>query len=372
MAMQQILRLPRTDKTSEHVLLNITKTGSRGLDLKLIGTDQEHLYHAQIKESDIKNLQTSNYGGNLEEWKTILSYLLLHEREEGLLPEVLHGLEIVAAISGETVTITLRKNIKGITQRLGVIKLDVDDEREEVSAFEWVDVAVAASDGLQTQLDELQASMTSQQEQVTKLSAQLDDLVKAKKEHEDELLAKFAALLNAKKLKIRDQQRLLAGAKIDPKVEASVREARSGDRSSQQPGPSRPKKRKPGETAETSERGDDTVMTLEEDDESDGDDNDDDANSSVQEETPQPSDDEGRDAENKGVYEQLDRGYLAPNEKGVSKTSNDMEIDDIGELPSRRNLPFNRKTHSSAKQATSASDSKVTQAEDDDETDDEL
>jgi hypothetical protein len=40
-------------------------------------------------------------------------------------------------------------------------------------------------------------------------------LIRAKEEHEDALLHKFAELLNAKKLKIRDQQRLLATAKVD-------------------------------------------------------------------------------------------------------------------------------------------------------------
>ncbi len=48
------------------------------------------------------------------------------------------------------------------------------------------------------------------------LNAQLEDLIRVKDEHENALLENFTKLLNAKKLKIRDQQRLLARAKIEP------------------------------------------------------------------------------------------------------------------------------------------------------------
>lgn len=84
--------------------------------------------------------------------------------------------------------------------------------------FNWAGIAVSGSDTAHDQLVALQASLGQQQDQVVKLTAQLDDLVRAKKEHEEALLQKFAALLNAKKLKIRDQQRLLAGAKVDPEA----------------------------------------------------------------------------------------------------------------------------------------------------------
>lgn len=43
----------------------------------------------------------------------------------------------------------------------------------------------------------------------------MQQFIREKKTAEDEMLAKFMQLLNNKKLKIRDQQRLLAGAKVD-------------------------------------------------------------------------------------------------------------------------------------------------------------
>ena len=48
--------------------------------------------------------------------------------------------------------------------------------------------------------------------------SQLDNLIEEKTSHENALLEKFRQLINSKKLKIRDQQRLLAGAKVDPNL----------------------------------------------------------------------------------------------------------------------------------------------------------
>ena len=51
---------------------------------------------------------------------------------------------------------------------------------------------------------------------VRRLGEQLEELMLAKNQHEHELIANFARLLNEKKLKIRNQQRLLASATLDP------------------------------------------------------------------------------------------------------------------------------------------------------------
>ena len=61
----------------------------------------------------------------------------------------------------------------------------------------------------------LRSQLEEQQDAVAKLTAQLEELAHAKREHETALLDKFRLLLNAKKQKIRDQQRLLAGAQVD-------------------------------------------------------------------------------------------------------------------------------------------------------------
>lgn len=336
-----ILRLHRTDnQQSQHLLVQVSQVGSKALDLKLVGTEHEHLYHAEIKESNVKSLQGNSFKGDINEWKTILKYCLLHEKPDSQIPESLQGLETVATLNGTTMTITIRKNIGGITQRLGDIKLQQDDDREEVAAFEWVDTAVATADELRGQLSGLQSSVYEQRQQVENLNRQLDELVKAKKEHEDEMLAKFTALLNAKKLKIRDQQRLLAGAQIDPAAAEAVGETRP--RTGRKAGKSSGGKRK----AASTEPAQDEEMQDDED-------ADDDEQEVL---TPPRSDDEATEDE-----DDLDAPGTAPS----SHPTKNMDIDEPEGLPPRRDLPFSRKASKPPEPVAATND-------DDDETDDEL
>ncbi|CAK3853364.1 hypothetical protein AC578_8593 [Lecanosticta acicola] len=258
--MPTTLRLRWTGKRSEHILLNVIHRGPRDLDLKLIGTDFEKLYSGKVKDSSAKSLQASNFTGNLEEWKSILGLALRHLRPSGTLPEHLQGIQAVGAIDGSTLTVTIQRRIDDITQRLGTIKLEETDE--EVNTLEWADQATAASDDLRSQLETLQSSVASQQKQITRLTNELDNLIRAKKEHEDELFSKFAALLNAKKLKIRDQQRLLAGAQVDHDAAQEVNDARSRT-ARREPGASRKGKRKANDAPKPTQDGD----TEDEDDE---------------------------------------------------------------------------------------------------------
>lgn len=339
-----ILRLHRLDKQGHHLLVRVAQAGNKSLDLKLIGTDHEHLYHAEIKDSSVKSLQANSFSGDLSEWKAILKYALRHEREPDTTPESFEGLETVASISGKTFTITIRKNIGGITQRLGDIKLQQDDEKEEVDAFEWVHAAVATADSMRTELESLQASMDEQRQRVTDLNQQLDDLVRAKKDHEDELLSKFTALLNAKKLKIRDQQRLLAGAQIDPEAAEAVGDRHTGAGRSRKAAQSRSAKRKAGTADDT----DDENMDEGQEDQ--------DEEERRQSETPPRSEDEATEDE-----EDLD----GPGPSRVSAdTRSNMDVDKPDELPPKRDLPFARKD---SKPAAPMSGDDV-----DDETDDEL
>lgn len=100
------------------------------------------------------------------------------------------------------------------------MSLDQTDE-EEIDAFVWAGTAIEASDSFEDDLEHLRKQYIAEQATTAKLRKQLDELAKAKGEHEKELITKFAELLNSKKLKIRDQQRLLAGAKIDPQARKS-------------------------------------------------------------------------------------------------------------------------------------------------------
>lgn len=331
MATRHVLRVRRTDGSSVHLLANVTQTSkTRPLDLKIVATDHEHLYHGSVKSSNLVALQASKYNGDDDEWKQVLSCALLQERPDANL-DALQSLEVVAAVDGETCTLTLRNNIGGITTRLGAIKLTQDDEREEVSAFEWVDTAVAASDELRSELATLHVSLESQQAQVAKLTTQLDELVKAKKEHEDQLLRKCAVLLDSKRAKIREQQR-----ELNSMSKAHGHKAGASSRG----------KRKANEPQED----DDSALNSDAvDDDADDDDLD------IQEEegqrTPEPeTEDEGSDdgfasAPPKQPSEKASSSKnqgRQRDESNVDKDGGAMNVD-VNDMPPRRELPFARK-----------------------------
>ena len=355
----QILRIKRTDDKNSHILLRVSQTGPKTLDLDIIGTEQFNVFHGAIKESDVKSLQSNNFSGDLQEWKEILNYAFLHHRPEGPTPEALQGIETVASIKGKTLEVNLRKNTGGIVQRLGSVKLE--EESLEVSAFDWVDTAVSISDDLRSQLETLQASVSEQREQVVKLTKQLDELVQAKREHEEELLNKFMPLLNAKKLKIRDQQRLLAGAKIDRGTAEAVNETRSSRSApGRKAGGSRRWKRKMDEQGDDKIEEDLDEGSLEADEEE-----------RQQEETPPPSDDEMTDDEedlNEFAPASSSSRTVGADANGTS--SQRMEIDEDEELPPRRELPFKKKSAPPA--AAEQAEPSANADDDDDETDEEL
>jgi hypothetical protein len=129
--------------------------------------------------------------------------------------DALDNLETIATITGEQVVLVFRKNISGITQRLGEIAL-TKDEDIEIDPTAWAGIAVTRATNLEQEVRDLTVKYNEQGNTIQKLNQQLEDLVEAKIQHETALLEKFRELLNAKKLKIRDQQRLLASAKVDP------------------------------------------------------------------------------------------------------------------------------------------------------------
>ncbi|GAB1725439.1 hypothetical protein NU195Hw_g1847t1 [Hortaea werneckii] len=375
MPQERILRFPRTDSPGEHVLVNVTAAGSKPLDIKLVATEAEHVYPIVLRDSTVKSLQAGNYGGSLDEWKSILRHTFLQEKHEAPALTHLEGLETVAAIDGCSLNLTFRKNIKGITQRLGSLSITQDDEAEEVSPFDWCFTAVGQTDDLRLQLEALQASVSSHSSQVAKLNQQLEDLVKAKKDHEDELLKKFAALLNTKKLKIRDQQRLLAGAKIPKDAAEAVRDARDSDvASGRRASGARRQKRKANSSAEPESSDAETASENEDDDAL-----------REQEQTPQQTDEETQDEGSEDGFD-APPPPSQPRKHGNNGKDRDANIDtsksqgdekDDSVPPPRRELPFQKKNVGGDKSASTSQPSKSTaqqdeEADDDEETDDEL
>src|ERR1700753_1435365 len=93
--------------------------------------------------------------------------------------------------------------------------LEQNDD-EQIDLFDWTCSAARDADAAEDKAEELSQKLQEQETQISKLKEQLRGLTEARLEYENALLQNFGELLNSKKLKIRDQQRLLSGAKVDP------------------------------------------------------------------------------------------------------------------------------------------------------------
>jgi hypothetical protein len=100
-------------------------------------------------------------------------------------------------------------------QKLGSLTLSQDDE-QAIELFEWSNIAVARADSMEERYTTLLARFRTAEDTISSLNRQLDELISSKSLHEQQLMSDFVHLLNEKKLKIRNQQRLLASAKVDP------------------------------------------------------------------------------------------------------------------------------------------------------------
>lgn len=188
-----------------------------------------------------------------EEWEsTVLSTLLGSSRAgEPAGTGKDRSVEIVATISPSDLTVIIRRKIESVIWRLGSIPVKKDEDFD-IDTLDWTHTALVQRDELSLEIEAIQSRSSTQEATIAELTTELDGLIKAKQEHEDTLMARFCQLMNAKKLKIRDQQRLLAGAKIDPNLAAQVQRTRAND-SQRLPGRSTRGKRKATRTTPNDE-----------------------------------------------------------------------------------------------------------------------
>ncbi|KAI0850110.1 hypothetical protein F5Y00DRAFT_40608 [Daldinia vernicosa] len=217
MAEASILRFPISGKESDkYFLLAVSSNGSRVLDLKLVGSESTAVFTMKLRHKRVGDYKASSGPCSHEEWEEILVSTLVNQQP---VPDI----EIRADVDsdGTSVSISFRKNIQGITQRLGSIKLE-EDEKTEISPFDWCISALGAREKVGEDLAAANLKIKSLEDSLAELKDQLDELIKAKDEDETQLLEKFRDLINEKKVKIRQQQRLLASASIDPEKLANV------------------------------------------------------------------------------------------------------------------------------------------------------
>ncbi|KAH9893660.1 hypothetical protein F4778DRAFT_290025 [Xylariomycetidae sp. FL2044] len=217
MAESSILRFLISGQDNAFFLVEILSNGSKPLDLKLIGSESTAVFLVKLRHKRVGEYKSSSSGHCTdEEWEQILISTFLHRRP---VPDV----EIKADVQsdGSSTTLSFRKNIQGITQRLGSIKLEAD-ETTEISPFDWCVSAIGAQAQAREDLAASVAKVAALEDSVKQLKSQLEELIVAKEEDENQLLEKFRDLLNEKKVKIRQQQRLLASASVDPEKLANV------------------------------------------------------------------------------------------------------------------------------------------------------
>lgn len=355
MDLPTVLRLPRLDQSEPgFVLLHVSSAGRHALDLKLIGTDGESVFSVSLRQNQTPALRERQFTGNQEELDDILSSILL----AGGKYEATRGIEAVARVDNEALNVLIQKQVEGITQKLAKIKLPETPD-EEVELYEWCGFTVQSRQKSLSEVEELKKKLQEKEAEAQKLNAELVDLVQRKIDNENSIVEKFSLLLNEKKLKIRDQQRLLAVATVDPaKVEAVER---SRDVKSRSPGPSRSRKRK-GVKDESEEESDDGFEKMEVEMEQAPIDSDEDlpripdpeSTADEDEEPPPPPPVRKTVVETKGKD-------TSTNSFSSASHAND------NVLPPKRDLPFGKKKSIAPSKPEAAAAGSETESDDDDE-----
>ncbi|KAI1461052.1 hypothetical protein F4805DRAFT_453991 [Annulohypoxylon moriforme] len=282
MAEVSILRFPISGKENEYFLLEVSPNGSRPLDLKLIGSESTAVFvtkcklhptqpvlriaarswHYAVRSDPIRHKRVGDYKAqdgpcSDEEWEGILTSTLVNQ-------DSVSDIEIRAELQpdGESISLLFKKNFQGVTKKVGTIKLE-ENEKTEISPFDWCVSAIGAREKVQEDLAATIGKVQSAEDSLKELKDQLDEIIKTKEEDETELLEKFRDLLNEKKVKIRQQQRLLASANVDPDKLANIAGGRKKEKHVAQS--SRASKRKIKEEPESSDA-EFEKMDVEEDD----------------------------------------------------------------------------------------------------------
>lgn len=209
----KIFRVPRSDTIGGCTILHIQpQAATIELNVKITATDGEVGYSLDLKENKVGRLQDEVAHQSEDEWKSVLRAALLADpREEDLTWKL--KLEMTSLLKGTSIVIELRQDINGIKQRLGFLEIPSDDE-VEVELWQWLDETCKEKDDSQFKLRVAEEQLKKQLEMVEQLSLQLQDLITAKKEHEEALIVRFQLLLNEKKKKLRDQTMSAGGITV--------------------------------------------------------------------------------------------------------------------------------------------------------------
>ncbi|KAL4903546.1 hypothetical protein BDW74DRAFT_41567 [Aspergillus multicolor] len=214
-----VLHLCRSDKANSHILFRASCSNTTSPEVNITATEGKNPYIATLRYSNLKKLRAKNYQGSVDDWRDIVLFVFGLHQEPLKSPELLTGVEASATIienreEDKKLVITVRKRIQSITQKLGSITLYQDDE-QHIDLVEWTNLAIDRADTLEQRLNGLSARFHAAESRNDSLDKQVEELISSKNQHEQQLHSGFVQLLNEKKLKIRNQQRMLASAKLD-------------------------------------------------------------------------------------------------------------------------------------------------------------
>lgn len=159
-------------------------------------------------------MKHNTYEASSEQWQAEVLATLVPHAESSLSQDQREPLRASCKISGKTtrssLTISILEDVSGIRHTHGTIKLELSEVIDDVNLFDWTSIVVTDRDALRAHVLRLEKEAKDSQTTIDAMRKELDELIQAKQDHETQLLAKFAELLNQKKLRIRMQQRQLA------------------------------------------------------------------------------------------------------------------------------------------------------------------
>ncbi|KAF1814631.1 hypothetical protein P152DRAFT_472372 [Eremomyces bilateralis CBS 781.70] len=268
----QILRVDRSDKESltseenDYVLFKVSRDDGTpsSLGVSLTATEGLAVFVGRIVPSRIRSIKAPNYRGSDENLEVAVRHCVLEEPIPPQHAETLAGLEIVAYKSSvnknaaeEQLHVVIRQQVSGIVQRLATIELAPSDE--EVDILSWTATAVQSAHRFRAESATLTAQLQAQLTRAETLQTELEALLSRKRDDEDAMLLKFAALLNSKKLKIREMQRAMA---LRPHAAPGIKSDESPPPDNSDHKPPRPKRKPPTQSPSPSSSSDFESMPL--------------------------------------------------------------------------------------------------------------
>ncbi|KAI9883617.1 MAG: endoplasmic reticulum retention protein [Watsoniomyces obsoletus] len=242
----QVLRIACAPPSTDFILVQAKHRGPGAFDIDIVATEGTTPFVGRLRQTQYHLLRAETSHGSNEDWSNILSFFFLRNNPlPSKIADIIRREVVVVATINDpnSITIVFRKNISGITQRLGAIPLQRQDE-QEIELFDWAGSLALDLSNWETEKGHLETTCLNQKGVIADLQQQLDEMVDAKNFHERIMLEKFQEKLHVMKRRIRDQERVIVQWKGGSKerVETALEEE---DVRSEESSPRKPQRKVP-------------------------------------------------------------------------------------------------------------------------------